>query len=45
MIILNPGSAHFDQADGSALIEYSDYSAPSATVASLDNDPAAVTSD
>lgn len=45
MIILNPGSAHFDQADGSALIEYSDYSNAAATVASLSNNPSAVTSD
>lgn len=45
MNILNPGSLHFDPADGSALITMSDYVTPSAAVASISNNPSAVLSD
>lgn len=45
MIILNPGTAHFDVADGSALIEYGDYNSPGSAVSSISNNPSAVTSD
>lgn len=44
-MIINPGSAHFDIADGSALVTYADYPNAATTVASLTNNPSVVTSD
>lgn len=45
MLIRNPGSAHFDVADGSALLTFADYSGPAIAVGSISNDPAAELSD
>lgn len=44
-MILNPASTHFDAADGSALITYTDTPNGATTVVSLSNNPSAVTSD
>lgn len=44
MLIINPGTQHFDFSDGSVILDINDYSGPGSSVDSLDNDPAAETS-
>lgn len=41
---INPGSAHFNISDGSALITYSDYKVAGDTVSGLSNNPSVVLS-
>ena len=41
MLIINPGTRHFNPLTGVAILDASDFSAPSTSVASLNNNPAA----
>jgi hypothetical protein len=41
MLIINPGTRHFNPANGAAILDASDFATPATSVASLNNNPAA----
>jgi hypothetical protein len=44
MLIINPGSTHYDVATGLAVLSYANFVTPGTATGTLGNDPAKVTS-
>lgn len=41
MLIINPGTRHFNPANGAAILDISDFKGPSVLVSGISNNPAA----